>query len=63
MNFNKTIISAFFCLLTTNSFAQKTSIQDLKEKISAYQINDTTKLKLLLNVSSKYLNQQIDSAL
>ena len=59
----KLFIISFFFLSIGAVFAQTTPIQDLKEKNSAYKKNDTVKLKLLLSISSKYLFQQVDSAL
>ncbi|MGF1922850.1 MAG: tetratricopeptide repeat protein [Bacteroidia bacterium] len=63
MNWFKLFVISLFCITTGKVFAQKTPIQDLKQKLSVYKRDDTTKLKLLLNISAHYLNQQLDSAL
>lgn len=63
MNAIKLFIFSILFLIIGSVCAQQTQIQNLKEKISSYKKEDTTRLKLLLNISSKYLNQQVDSAL
>ncbi len=55
-----TLIGVLFLIVAS---AQNKSINDIKEQLRPLKRDDTTKLKLYLNLSLRYMNQQVDSAL